>query len=165
MKKQRKIRRYLRSNDGVMIGDVGFKKQLWALDKELDLVWDPLGERWEIWRFPGQGDTKRKKIDEKTIHVCSIMTQDRSFREVGADVLLKLQAGDTKRFSTDELADYFDKMDDNIQRAKRRELMNYLEGVDSETKNWWSKFRTQVPNSYMIDIPTSKKVARAIVGG
>ncbi len=164
MKKQRKLRRYLRSRDEVMVADMGFKKQLWALDPELDLVWDPLGERWEIWRFPGQKKELYKTINEKSVHVASVMTANRSFREVGADILLKLQAGDTQKFSIKQLADYFDKMDDNLQRAKRKELFNKLDGIDREVKSWWSKFKTQVPDSYKVDIPTSKKIARAIGG-
>ena len=37
-----------RTEDGVMVADLGFKKQLQALDPELDVVWDWGSARWEI---------------------------------------------------------------------------------------------------------------------
>ena len=39
-----------------MVPDRGFKKQLKAIDKELDVVWDWGSEKWEIWKFPEFGE-------------------------------------------------------------------------------------------------------------
>ena len=84
---------YRASQDGVMVADVGFKKQLWALDPELDIVWDWAAGKWEIWKFPGQQKKKIKDLqDPKAKHVTTIQTKDRKFRELGADILLRSSA-------------------------------------------------------------------------
>jgi hypothetical protein len=124
------------TSDGIMVADHGFRKQLWALDPELDVVWDWGSARWEIWRFPGQANKKNKIIDSRACYLIRVQTKNRTFRELGADILLQLQKGDPTRFSLKELVNYFDKMDDNIQRAKRKTFMNYLESVKLETDRW-----------------------------
>ena len=176
---------YRRTNDGVMVADIGFKKQLWALDPELDLAWDAFGNKWEIWKFPGQAKKPLKVMGPDAMHVASIQTKDRSFREVGADVLLKLQAGDTRKFSIQEIADYLDKMDDNLERAKRKAFMDEMDDIQRSADRWWWTPKRQVPFQYRIkpsedrlviktpmkkaghfniEIPKSKKIARAIGG-
>ena len=70
---------YRTTNDGVMVADIGFKKQLWALDEELDVVWN--GNKWEIWRFPGQKRNVRKLGDKRAVHVMTVQTQNRKFRD------------------------------------------------------------------------------------
>jgi hypothetical protein len=174
---------FRRSNDGVMVADIGFKRQLWELDPELDVVWDNVGERWEIWKFPSQGKKPLKRIDNRAMHIASVVTKNRTFRELGADVLLKLQAGDTKRFSIEQIASYLDKMDDNIQRAKRKRFQAELAAMDEDVKEWWTKFKTAVPakikpseeqlvlkvptvkpNRYLIKVPRVQKIARSIGG-
>lgn len=152
-----KFKDYRTTNDGVYVADVGFKKQLWALDDELDVVWDWASGKWEIWRFPGQKGAKKKKIDDKAFHMMTVQTQDRSFRELGADILLKLQAGDPTRYSLDQLVAYFDQMDDNIQRAKRREIENKIGAITRETADYMRGIlKVQVPRAF--------KVERALVG-
>jgi hypothetical protein len=142
---------YRVTEDGVMVADVGFKKQLQTLDPELDVVWDWGAKKWEVWRFPGQKDKKKKRVDEKAMHVMTIQTRGRKFRELGADILLKLQAGDTTKFSLKELVAYFDQMDENIQRAKRRDLENLLHGITTEFADYMRAVpKIQVPNSYRI---------------
>jgi hypothetical protein len=145
------------TRDSVMVADVGFKKQLWALDPELDVVWDWGSEKWEIWKFPEQGGKKKKAMDPKAFHVLTVQTQGRSFRELGADILLRLQAGDPQRYSLKELVAYFDQMDENIQRAKRRDLVNRIESITRENMDWMrGVLKVQVPQSF--------KVNRAIIG-
>jgi len=107
--KEMKSKDYRTTCDGVMVADVGFKKQLWALDPELDTVWDWGSNKWEIWRFPGQAKKKVKRIDNKAFHMLTVQTQGRTFRELGADILLKLQAGDPTRYTLKELCAYFDR--------------------------------------------------------
>ena len=64
-----------RTNDGIYIADYGFKKQLWALDNELDVVWNAAIKRWEIWKFPGQANKKPKAFDEKAKFVMAVQTK------------------------------------------------------------------------------------------
>lgn len=164
---------YRRTDDGVMIGDVGFKKQLWALDPELDVVWDWGSEKWEIWKFPGQKRVKRKRVDHLAFHITTVQTKGRDFRELGADILLKLQAGDMNRFTLKELYAYFDKMDDNLEREKRRRLRDSIEGRSREVA-WFlhgNPYRALVPRRFMegtkflIDGPSSKVKTARVLGG
>lgn len=138
---------YRQTNDSVMVADIGFKKQLRALDLELDVVWN--GSKWEIWRFPGQGKRLLKKIDQRAHHVMTVQTRKRTFRELGSDILLKLQAGDLTKFSTKQICDYLDAMDDNIQRAKRKQFLNWLEDRRKETFWYTLGPRFQIPQRFM----------------
>ncbi len=160
---------YRTTSDGIMVADIGFKKQLHALDPELDVVWNKRLQLWEIWRFPGQKKLV-KKVDEKAFHMMSVQTKDRTFRELGADIILKLQQGDPTRYSLEELVAYFDKMDDNIQRAKERDFMNYVSSVTIDNFDYMrGVLKVQVPKRFedvaiKIDVPKSYKVRRAIGG-
>ena len=141
------FKEYRKTNDAVMVADIGFKRQLRALDPELDVVWN--GSKWEIWRFPGQGKRVKKIADPRATHVMTVQTQGRTFRELGADILLRLQEGDTRRFSTKELYDYFDAMDDNIQRAKRREMENWFEARRKEFEWYGRGLRVAIPKRFL----------------
>ncbi len=128
-------------NDAVMVPDRGFVKQLKKLDPDYEVFWDWGVEKWEIWKVSG----------EMASHVATIQTKDRSYRELGADVLLRLQAGDTTRFTRQELFDYFDEMDNQIQRRKRRDLLNKLEAIAKDTYNMTHGIlQIQVPQRYKI---------------
>jgi len=175
MKRSRKLsipkfNDYRASRDGVMVADVGFKKQLWALDPELDVVWDWGAGKWEIWKFPGQVKSKVKDInDPRATHVMTVQTQQRDFRELGADILLSLQKGDTRKYSLKQLVDYFDKMDDNIERSKRKDFANLMESINIETEWFTRGLRLTVPRRFMgglvLDGPKkSVKMGRAING-
>jgi len=159
---------YRTSNDGVMVADIGFKKQLWALDPELDVVWDWASEKWEIWRFPGQGSKPKKLTDPRATHVMTIQTKKRTFRELGADIILSLQAGDTSRFSLNQLVDYFNKMDDNIQRAKEKQLTNKISDITRESSDYMrGVLKIQVPkrfqSGWLINGPTNTlKIGRIL---
>ena len=160
---------YRRTNDSVMVADIGFKKQLMALDTELDVVWN--GNKWEIWRFPGQGKKRRKLADPRATQVMTVQTQGRSFREVGADIILKLQEGDTRRFSAKEICSYFDAMDDNIQRAKAKKFEDMLDGRRKEVDWYMRGLRVSIPERFMVgslllEGPTKDiKIGRAIANG
>ena len=178
---------YRTTSDGVMIADVGFKKQLWALDPELDVVWDWASGKWEIWRFPGQKGRKRKRIDHLAHHMMTVQTKDRTFRQLGADVLLKLQKGDPTRYSLKDLVRYFDQMDENIRRSKERAFRNRIESLALETFDYVrGVLKVQVPRTspisqkdkkYLLNVsptlpkettfkvPTSLKIRNAIAGG
>ena len=148
---------YRTTSDGVMIADVGFKKQLWALDPELDVVWDWQSSRWEIWKFPGQGKKIAKKVDHRAYHVTTVQTKKRTFRELGADVLLKLQQGDPHRYSLKDFVAYFDALDDNVRRAKERKFKNEMESRHLETFWYTRGLRKAVPFSYKVK-PSEEKL-------
>lgn len=162
---------YRRTSDGIQVADLGFKKQLWALDPELDVVWDWGSSRWEIWKFPGQRKTKVKKIDSKAFHIMTIQTKGRTFRDLGADIILKLQKGDMQRYSTKDLVRYFDQMDKNVQRERRRQMMERI-GARSREVAWYlcgNPYRAQIPKrfmegtKYLFEGPSNtKRIARVL---
>ena len=155
---------YRTTSDGVMVADVGFKKQLWALDPELDVVWDWAAKKWEIWRFPGQARVKKKRLTHDCHHMLTVQTEGRSFRELGADILLKLQAGDPTRYTVDEMCKYFDAIDDNIRRAKEKSFKNLIESITSESLDFIRGApKARVPvrikssdKKYLLKLPTKK---------
>lgn len=155
------------TDDGVMVADVGFKKQLWALDPELDVVWNKFGNKWEVWRFPGQARRKKKRFNQGAHHVTSIQTVGRTFREVGADVVLALQKGDTRKYSLNELVSYFDQMDENIERSKRRDLYNKISSITLETRDYMrGVLKVQVPKRFQGGhLINSKPSATKRIGG
>lgn len=162
---------FKRTNDGAMVADIGFKKQLWALDPELDVVWDRALGKWEIWKFPNQAHVKKKRMLHDCAHIMTVQTKDRSFRELGADILIKLQAGDTTKYSLDQLVAYFDQMDDNIERAKRRDFSNHIESIALDTFDYVrGAIKVQVPRAfrgekfYLIEKTNTQKMASAIGG-
>ena len=158
-----KFNEYRAENDAVMVADVGFKKQLRALDPELDVIWDWGSKKWEIWRFPGQKVLK-KKVDHKAHHVLTIQTQGKEFRELGADILLKLQAGDTRKYTLKQLVSYFDQLDRNIQRDKERKLFNNISALNRELLEV-GIFKRSVPKEYLFETSKSARVRRIITGG
>lgn len=133
-----------------MVADLGFKKQLWALDAELDVVWDWASAKWEIWKFPGQGKKKVKRMDWKSYHVMTIQTKKRTFRELGADILLKLQQGDPHRYTLKEFVAYFDQLDENVRRAKEKAFTEKMNAMHAETFWYHRGLRKTVPQSYCI---------------
>jgi len=167
----RRFNSFRTTNDGAMIADVGFKKQLQALDKELDVVWDNVANKWEIWKFNGQGDKVKKRLDSRARHVMTVQTQDRTFREVGADILLNLQKNDTSKYSLKEIMGYFDQMDENLQRANRKRLDDKLSDCSKEL-SWHTRGqRFQIPRRFMngtvlkTKLSNSKKLERIIANG
>jgi len=127
---------------GIMIPDRGFTKQLHCLDPELEVAWDWGSNKWEIWRFPKDGS--------EAFHIMTVQTKDRSYRDLGADILLKLQAGDPARFSKGELIKYFEEMDNQVRRRKAQELKDKLRDIALETFiNIHCKI-IQVPRKYSV---------------
>lgn len=140
------FREWRHRNSAAMIPDKGFRKQLHALDKELDVVWDWGSEKWEIWRFPsllGEDAT----LNKEPFHVLTIQTKDKSYRELGADVLIQLQASDPRRFTLEQLVAYFDEMDAQILRRKRKALVERIKDITKETFNYQhAVLQVQVPD-------------------
>lgn len=133
---------YRVQNDAVMVPDKGFTKQLHALDPELEVVWDWGASKWEIWRFPKNG--------KEPFHCMTVQTQNREYRDLGADILVKLAAGDPGRYTLNELVAYFDEMDNQVRRRKRRDFMNKIESITMETQQYArGVLQVAVPKCYL----------------
>jgi len=127
---------------GIMVPDRGFTKQLHALDEELEVAWDWGSEKWEIWRFPKNG--------EEAFHVMTVQTKDKKYRELGADVLLRLQKGDPARFSAGQFIKYFEEMDKQIRRRKEKEFKDLITDIAMDSfLNLHCKI-IQVPQEYAV---------------
>lgn len=105
----------------LMIPDKGFTKQLHILDPEYEVAWDWGAEKWEIWKFPKDGS--------EAYHVLTVQTKDRTYRELGADVLLQLQKGDPARFSAGQFVKYFEEMDNQLRRRKMKDFRNLIRDI------------------------------------
>lgn len=126
-----------------MVPDKGFVRQLKLLDPELEVVWDWCSSKWEIWRFP-------KDFSKDACHITTVQTKNKSYRELGADILLQLQCGDTTRFSLDELVSYFDELDNQERRRKKKVFETTINDITRETKTYVNTVLMQVPKSLAI---------------
>lgn len=126
-----------------MTPDRGFVKQLKKLDSELEVVWNYGLEYWEIWKKP-------KEFGAEAHMVTSVRTKGKSYKELGQDVLLKLQWGRPGRFSTKELCDYFEEQDNQERRRKKKDFLNEI-GARVRDLNKYIYLKTiQVPKSLAI---------------
>ena len=141
---------YRRMNDTAMIPDKGFVKQLKTLNKDFEVVWDWGSARWEIWNFP-------KELGKTPYHVTTIQTQNKSYRELGADVLLNLQWGDTTRFSLNELVAYFDEMDNQVRRRKAKDFETKISDITRDTRSF-----VKVLKGRPIQTPKKKAIERMV---
>ena len=134
-----------RRNDVAMVPDRGFTKQLKALDDELEVVWNWGQEFWEIWRFP-------KEERKKPMHLISVTTKGKTYRELGADVLLKLQQGmHLAEMPLEKLVRYFDELDEQVQRRRRQKFLDRIRDVADYTFELVMGIPiVQVPKSYKI---------------
>ena len=139
------------TDDSVMIADMGFKKQLWSLDPELDVVWDWGTNNWEIWQFPGQGDKKKKVMDHRAYYVMKVQGENKSFRQLGADILLTLQKNDNNRFSAKQIEDYLLKQEENRRRAINNRLMDKIGSITLDARDYMrGVLKIQVPRKYQV---------------
>ena len=135
---------YKSINDAVMVPDKGFTKQLEALDKSLFVVWDWGQEKWQIWKWPDEHSRTQQPV-----HVLTVETKGKGYRELGADVLLKLQAGDTRKFSLKQICDYFDELDRQEQRRREKDFREKIRAIAGETFNYSrGVLQVQVPREY-----------------
>lgn len=118
---QMEWRRFGGLGDGLMVPDIGFTKQLHCLDPELEVAWDWGSCKWEIWRFPKDGT--------EAFHVMTVQTKGRTYKELGADVLLQLQKGDPARFTAKGLIAYLDELDSQDRRRKMKDFKNKIEAI------------------------------------
>ncbi len=135
-------------NDAVMVPDRGFQKQLKCLDDELDVVWNWGQDIWEIWRFPKDGKDAH--------HVLSVRTKGRTYRELGVDVLLKLQEGwQLGKLTVDQLASYLNELDDQVLRRKRKIFTDKIGDIARDTMNY-------VSGVLQVQVPRMMKVGRIV---
>lgn len=131
-------------NDAVMAPDRGFTKQLKTLDKDFEVVWDWASEKWEIWKFPK---------DKEPFHVTTIQTKNKKYRELGADILLRLQQFDN--FSGKQIADYLEAVEDQHRRRRLKDFKNKIESIAFETFNY-------AQGILQIQVPKKFKIAEAV---
>ena len=132
-------------DDVVMKPDKGFDKQLKALDPNLFVVWDWASSKWEIWKW--RDDAK----DSPPLHVMTVQTAGRSYRELGADVLISLQRFDMRKYSAKQIADYFDEADRQERRRKARDFRNKIESITFESFNFArGVLQIQVPQKWEV---------------
>jgi len=131
-----------------MVPDQGFTKQLKTLDKELKVVWDWGSEKWEIWRFP-------KEEWKKPFHCMTVQTKDKTYRQLGADILTKLQAADPWRYTLKELIAYWDELDNQALRRKKKKLEDRISSITKDALNY-------MRGVLQIQVPQEVKMRRAI---
>lgn len=138
------FREWRRTNDVAMVPDRGFRKQLHCLNKELEVVWDWGSSKWEIWRFPEDGS--------KEHHVLTVETKDKTYREVGVDVLLQLKKGlEMATWSLNHLVDYFDELDKQVTRRKAKVMRDVISDITRETINYqMGVLQVQVPKEIRV---------------
>jgi len=143
MPTQMEWKKFVGLEAGVHIPDRGFTKQLHVLDEELEVAWDWGSEKWEIFRFPKNG--------EEAHHVMTVETKGKEYRELGADILLKLHAGDPARFSAGEFVKYFEEMDKQQRRKKEDEFRTLITDIALDSFiNLHCKI-IQVPKEYAVE--------------
>lgn len=141
-------------NDAIMVPDRGFKKQLQALDPELAVMWDWGKSKWEIWRFPKNGAEPH--------YVLTVETKDKTYRELGTDVLLRLQQIDMSKYTAKQLIAYFDELDKQVRRRQAKELRDKLQDIRKETENFLFNL-TMKP--IKINVPKKVRVRRIVANG
>jgi len=133
-----------------MAPDKGFTKQLKCLDKEFEIVWDWGAEKWEIWKFPR---------DKDPYHVTTVQTKDRSYRQLGTDILIKLQAGQIwDHYSLKEICNYLEEADNQVRRRKMKDFQNKIEAITLETYNY-------VRGVVQVQVPRTLAIQRTIENG
>lgn len=137
------FKEYRAKDDVVMKPDRGFMKQLKKLDDEYEVMWDWSSEKWEIWRFP-------KEFGKEPFHITTVQTKNRSYRELGADVLLMLQATSWDRFTAKQLGDYLDELDTQVMRRKAKKMRTVIEDITRDTRTYVMCKFIQIPKEYKI---------------
>ena len=116
---------YRTSHSAVMTPDRGFVKQLKMLNEDFEVVWDWASEKWEIW-----GLSKGKE----PYHIMTIQGKGKTYRELGADILLNLRKGIYwQSLSAKQICDYLDEMDNQERRRKAKDFRNKIESIANET--------------------------------
>jgi len=143
-RKKLSLQNYKKLN-GEMVPDRGFVKQLQKLHKTFQVVWDNGSNVWEIWDFPE---------NVEPYYVMRVCTKDKTYRELGTDVLLQLQKNIFfhNNLTADEICDYLDELDRQVQRKKEQDLRNKLMAIARDTfLHVQGVLQVQVPRKYRIE--------------
>jgi hypothetical protein len=134
---------YRTQRSAYMTPDRGFVKQLKKLHKEFEVVWDWGSNKWEIWQCP-----KGKKGN----HVLTVETKGKTYRELGADILLNLQQTLAwQHMSAKQICDYLDEMDNQERRRKAKEFKNKIDSITNETFDYArGVIKMQVPRCFSL---------------
>lgn len=116
-----------RQRNPVVAPDRGFVKQLKKIDPEFEVVWDFGSTRWEIWKIPR---------DQKGWHVLTVETQDKSYRQLGADILLEMQKLVGWRESGFDVVEYLIELDKQDRRRKEKDFRNKIEAITLDNFDW-----------------------------
>ena len=141
-----------RHRNPVQIPDKGFTKQLKKLNKDYEVLWDWGSEKWEIWKFPDLG---------KPSHVTTIQTKNRTYRELGADILLNLQQFSFERYTAEELSNYLVELENQESRRKAKDFKNKIEAIAKDTFNF-SRGVLQISVPDKIEVPASQIIGRIV---
>lgn len=134
-----------------MAPDKGFDRQLKKLNKDYYCVWDWGSSKWEIWSL---------SLSRVPYHVLTVETKDKTYRELGTDILLKLSENIlfNESNSADQIADYLDELDNQVQRRKEKALRNIIADITNDTFNY-------VHNVLQVQVPRSLKIERVVKDG
>ena len=129
-------------NDVEMIPDKGFTKQLKTLNKDFEVVWNWLYHRWEIWEM---------RTELQPYCVMAIQNKDRSYRELGQDILLHLQQNIhfQNSFTANEIVNYLAELDNQVRRRKMRDFQNKIQSIALDTRQYIHNQVVQVPANYL----------------
>lgn len=128
--------------DAEMVPDKGFVKQLKMLHPSFEVVWDKGSHVWEIWDFPEHLEP---------YHVMRIQTKGKSYRELGADVLLSLQKSIffQNNFTVKQICNYLDELDNQVRRRKMKDFSNKIQSIAKDTfLHVHGVMQIQVPRKY-----------------
>jgi hypothetical protein len=129
--------------DAAMVPDRGFTKQLKALDPELEVLWDWVGEKWAIWSFPK---------DQEPYHVMTVETTGKTYRELGQDILIHLTSLNAQRYDSKSVLAYLDEHNKQVQRRKMKDFRAKIDAIARDTFNYTQGIlQIAVPRSYQIE--------------
>jgi hypothetical protein len=123
-----------------MVPDRGFKKQLATIDHDLEVVWDWGSEVWEIWHM--------RKDGRKPYLLTRVTTKDKTYRELGADVLLKLQQ--SIQMGPEKIIAYLEEQDNQIRRRKMANFKEKIKAIALDTRTYLAIKLIQVPQKFKI---------------
>lgn len=135
---------YRRKDDAGAAPDKGFRKQLKKLNPDYEVVWDWGCDKWQICEFPSDGG--------EPYQILTVEAAGKSYRELGADILLRLQMINPAKVGTKEIIAYLDEMDAQVRRRKKKDFANKIEAISHETFNYAQNIlQVQVPKMFSVE--------------
>jgi hypothetical protein len=144
-KNRRSSHLWKRRNDVEAVPDKGFVRQLKMLHPSFEVVWDKGSHVWEIWDFPE---------NLEPYSVMRVQTKNKTYRELGTDVLLSLQQNIFfhNNFTAKQICDYLDEMDNQVMRRKERDMRNHIQSIARDTFLYTQGvMQIQVPRTLKIE--------------